>query len=132
VGASPLEDEAGGGEGVVLGEVNGPPLAKNARNKHPALSARLRKFYNPAMSASSKAALVLVWAVALAFVVWRFMLPLAAQYLAGVGVEIPLPKRFVMAYPKLSVYLFVFGGPVLFLAFMVTLIWLLRLRTRLR
>ena len=71
--------------------------------------------------------LMVVCAVALAFVAWRFILPLAAQYLAGVGVEIPLPKRFVMAYPKLAVYLFILGGPFLFLVFAVAFVWLLRL-----
>ena len=50
-----------------------------------------------------RAALIFVCAIALAFVAWRFILPLAVQDFAGVGVEIPLPKRFVMAYPKLAV-----------------------------
>ena len=49
-----------------------------------------------------------VCAVALAFVTWRFILPLAAQYLTGVGVEIPLPKRFVMAHPKLAVWIYLY------------------------
>jgi hypothetical protein len=75
-----------------------------------------------------KAALTVVCAVALAFVAWRFIFPLAAQYLAGVGVEIPLPKRFVMAYPRLAIYLFILGGPLLFLALGIAFIWLLRLR----
>ena len=48
-----------------------------------------------------------VCAVALVLVAWRFILPLAVQIVAGVGVEIPLPKRFVMAYPKLTISLFV-------------------------
>ena len=74
-----------------------------------------------------KAVLLVVCAVALTFVAWRFILPLAAQYLAGVGVEIPFPTRFVMAYPKLAVCLFIFGGPLLFLALAVAFIWLLRL-----
>lgn len=67
-------------------------------------------------------------AVALVFVAWRFILPLALMYIGGLGVESPLPKRLVMAYPKLAAYLFVLGGPTLFLALLVTLIWLLRLR----
>jgi len=69
-----------------------------------------------------------VCAVALVLVAWRFILPLAVHFAAGVGVEIPLPKRFVMAYPKLAIFLFVLGGPLLFLALVIALIWLLRLR----
>ena len=75
-----------------------------------------------------RAVLMVVCAVALAFVAWRFILPLAVQYMAGVGVEVPLPKRLVMAYPKLAIYLFNLGGPLLFLALAVALFWLLRLR----
>ena len=75
-----------------------------------------------------RAALIFVCAIALAFVAWRFILPLAAQYFAGVGVAIPLPKRFVMAHPKLAVYTFILGGPLLFFALVIALIWLLRLR----
>jgi hypothetical protein len=70
--------------------------------------------------------LVAVCIFALVFVGWRFILPLGMMYLGGLGVESPLPKRIVMAYPKLSVYLFVLGGPMVFLALLVTLIWLLR------
>jgi hypothetical protein len=75
-----------------------------------------------------RAVLMVVCAVALAFVAWRFILPLAVQYMAGVGVEVPLPKRLVMAYPKLSIYLFNLCGPLLFLALAVAFFWLLRLR----
>ena len=82
-----------------------------------------------AVFVSFKAVLLVVCAVALAFVVWRFILPLVAMHLAGVGVGIPLPKRLVRAYPKLAVYLFVVGGPLLFLAVVITFIWLLRART---
>jgi hypothetical protein len=80
------------------------------------------------MFVSYKAVLMVLCAVALAFVGWRFIVPLAALYLAGVGVEIPLPRGFVMAHLKLATYLFVLGGPLLFLALIVTFIWLLRLR----
>jgi hypothetical protein len=69
---------------------------------------------------------VAVCAVALIFVGWRFVLPIALMYIGGMGVESPLPKRLVITYPKLAVYLFVLGGPTLFLALLVTLIWLLR------
>jgi len=78
------------------------------------------------MFVSFKAMLVAVCAVALVFVAWAFIRPLALMYIGGLGVESPLPKRLVMAYPKLAVYLFVLGGPMLFLALLVTLIWLLR------
>lgn len=71
--------------------------------------------------------LVAVCALALVFVAWRFLLPLALMHIGGFGVESPLPKRLVKTYPKLAVYLFILGGPVLFLALLVTLIWLLRL-----
>jgi hypothetical protein len=37
-----------------------------------------------------------------------------------VGVKIPLPRRLVSAYPKLSVYLFILGGPLLFIAMVAT------------
>jgi len=75
-----------------------------------------------------KAVLLVVCAAALAFVGWRFILPLVAMHLAGVGVAIPLPKRFVRAFPKLAIYLFVVGGPLIFVAVAITFIWLLRLR----
>lgn len=74
------------------------------------------------------AVLMVLCAVALAFVTWRFILPLVAMHVAGVGVAIPLPKRFVKAYPKLAIWLFVVGGPVLLLSTVVALIWLLRVR----
>jgi hypothetical protein len=48
------------------------------------------------------------------------------MYIGGLGVFSPIPKRLAVAYPKLAVYLLVLGGPMLFLALLVTLIWLLR------
>jgi hypothetical protein len=75
-----------------------------------------------------RAVLMVLCAVALAFVTWRFILPLIAMHVAGVGVAIPLPKGFVQAYPKLAVWIFVVGGPLLFFAMVVAIIWLLRLR----
>jgi hypothetical protein len=80
------------------------------------------------MSTFCKSALVIVCLVALAYIGWRFILPLAALYLGGVGVAVPLPRRFVVAHPRLAVYLFVFGAPIVFIALAVALIWLLRLR----
>jgi hypothetical protein len=70
--------------------------------------------------------LVAVCTAALVFVAWNFILPIALMYIGGLGVESPLPKRLVIAYPNLAIYLFVLGGPMLFLALLVTLIWLLR------
>jgi hypothetical protein len=75
-----------------------------------------------------RAALMVVCAVALAFVVWRLILPLVVMHMAGVGVAVPLPKRFVRAYPKLATYLFVVGGPMLFVVLAMAFIWLVRLR----
>jgi hypothetical protein len=75
-----------------------------------------------------RAMLMVVCAVGLAFVAWRFMMPLATLYMDGAGVEVPLPKRLVMAYPKLATYLFILGGPLLFLALATAFVWLLRLR----
>ena len=75
-----------------------------------------------------RAALMVVCAVALVLVAWRFILPLVVMYMAGVGVEVPLPKPFVREYPKLATYLFVVGGPMLFLGLAMAFIWLVRLR----
>jgi hypothetical protein len=75
---------------------------------------------------SFKTIRVAICAVALVFVAWRFILPLAMMYIGGLGVLSPIPKRLAVAYPKLAVYLFVMGGPMLFVALLVTLIWLLR------
>jgi len=80
------------------------------------------------MSTVVKVALVALCAGALVFVALKFIVPLVAMYTAGVGVAIPLPRRFATAYPKLAVYLFVLGAPLLFAALVATGIWLLRLR----
>jgi hypothetical protein len=77
---------------------------------------------------SLRAVLMVVCGVALAFVAWRFILPLVWMHVGGVGVEIPLPKRLATEYPKLAIYLFVLGGPLLFIALVIAFIWLLRLR----
>ena len=74
------------------------------------------------MSVFVKITVTIICAVVPMFVVWRFILPLGALYLAGVGVEIPFSKRFVMAHPKLAIYLFVVGGPLLFLALVTSFI----------
>jgi hypothetical protein len=75
-----------------------------------------------------KMLLILICVAALVFVGWRFILPLAAQYLAGVGVAIPLPKRFSMAHPKLTIYVFIVGAPLLFLVLSIALMSLVRWR----
>jgi hypothetical protein len=77
---------------------------------------------------SLRAVLMVVYAVALAFVAWRFILPLVWMHVGGVGVEIPLPKWLARAYPKLAIYLFVLGGPLLFIVLVIAFILLLRLR----
>ena len=80
------------------------------------------------MSVSFKITFVAICAVALLFVVWRLILPLALLYIGGVGVEIQLPKWLVTAHPRLAVYLFVLGGPLLFLVLLAAFIWLLRMQ----
>jgi hypothetical protein len=81
------------------------------------------------MSAAVKVVLVALCTVAVVFVALKFILPLVMLYTADVGVEVPLPKRLVLAYPKLAAYLFTLGGPLLFVVLVATGIWLLRLRT---
>lgn len=81
-----------------------------------------------AMSVVVKVELIALCAVALVFVALKLILPLVWMYIGGVGVEFPLPKRLVTAYPKLATYLFVLGGPLLFGTLVPTGIWLLRLR----
>ncbi|MGA8765183.1 MAG: hypothetical protein WB562_20115 [Candidatus Sulfotelmatobacter sp.] len=80
------------------------------------------------MSVVVKVELIALCAVALVFVALKLILPLVWMYIGGVGVEFPLPKRLVTAYPKLATYLFVLGGPLLFGTLVPTGIWLLRLR----
>ena len=53
---------------------------------------------------------------ALVVVALRRILPLVLLYFGGVGVECPLPKRLVMAYPRAAVYLFALGGPLVLAA----------------
>ncbi len=81
------------------------------------------------MFVAIKVALVSLCAIALVFVALKLIFPLAWMYVGGVGIEIPLPSRFATMYPRLAIYLFVLGGPLLFLALVGSEIWLLRLRT---
>ena len=82
-----------------------------------------------AMFVAVKVVLLVLCAVALVFVTLKFIVPLVWMHVRGVGVEIPLPKRLARAYPKLAIYLFVLGGPLLFIALVGSGIWLLRLGT---
>lgn len=75
-----------------------------------------------------KVALLGLCAVSLVFVALKLILPLIWMHARGVGVEIPLPRRFAMGHPRLVIYLFVAGGSLLFLALVATAIWMLGLR----
>ena len=66
--------------------------------------------------------------VAAVLVGWRLILPLGVMYIRGVGVELPLPKGLATAYPRLAIFVFMFGGPILFVGLLVALVWLLRLK----
>lgn len=83
----------------------------------------------PEMPIAVKVVLLAVCVVALVFVALKLVLPLILLYVGGVGILSPLPRRLTSAYPKLAIYLFVFGGPLLFVCLVATFIWLLRLRT---
>ena len=78
------------------------------------------------MSIAIKVVLLGICAVALVFVGLKFFLPLFWLYVRGVGVDSPLPRRLAIEYPKLAICLFVFGGPLLFVALAVISIWLLQ------
>jgi hypothetical protein len=80
------------------------------------------------MPVAVRIVLVVLCAVALVLVTLKLILPLVALYVAGLGIEVPLPKWLVLAYPKLAICLFIFGGPLLFISLVATGIWLLRLR----
>ena len=79
------------------------------------------------MPATVKVALLGLCAVALVFVALKFILPLVLLYIFGKGVEFPLPERLFKAHTKVAIYLFVLGGPLLFVALVATFIGLLRL-----
>jgi hypothetical protein len=79
------------------------------------------------MPAFTKVALLGFCAVALVVVTLKLIFPLLLLYIGGLGVENPLPKRLTMEYPRLAIYLFVVGGPLLFIALVVICIWLMRL-----
>lgn len=82
------------------------------------------------MPIALKLALLGFCAVALIVVAVKFIVPLLLLYCGGVGVFSPIPKRLTVAYPRLAIYLFVFGGPGLFIALIAAGIWLLRLPPR--
>jgi len=54
----------------------------------------------------------------------KLILPLILGFAMGVGTEMPLPQSFAMAYPKLAIWLFLLGGPTLFLALLGIVVWL--------
>ena len=80
------------------------------------------------MFISYRIILVAICTVAVLLVGWRFILPLGLMYIGGLGVQSPLPRRLVIAFPRLAVYLFVLGGPIIFLALLIALVWLVRLK----
>jgi len=80
------------------------------------------------MPAMVKVALLGLCAVALVLVALKLILPLVLLCIFGKGIEIPLPERLFRAHTKLAIYLFVLGGPLLFVALVATFIGLLRLR----
>jgi hypothetical protein len=82
------------------------------------------------MSASLKIVLLLACIVALVYVTFKLILPLIALYTGGLGIEIPIPVWFGRAFPRLTIYAFVIGGPLLFAALVATLIWLARFQPR--
>jgi hypothetical protein len=63
--------------------------------------------------------------VVLLFLTVKVILPLAVMHILGVGVEIPVPARFAKAHPAITMYGFNIGGPLLFLATLACLTWLL-------
>jgi hypothetical protein len=80
------------------------------------------------MTIAVKIALLGLWAVALVVVMLKLIVPLLFLYVGGMGVANPLPKRLAMAHPRLAIYMFVLGGPLLFAILVATGIWLLCLR----
>jgi hypothetical protein len=80
------------------------------------------------MNVAVKAALLGLCGLALVVVTLKLIIPLLFLYVGGVGVENPLPKRLAMAYPRLAIYLFVLGGPLLCAILAATGIWSLRMR----
>ena len=80
------------------------------------------------MPLAFKVVLLAICTVMLVFVTIKLIVPLIVLYVPGVGVINPLPRRLAMAYPKLAVHLFVFGGPLLLVGLLGVCIWLLRPR----
>ena len=78
------------------------------------------------MLISAKAILAAICTVAALLVGWRLILPLGLMYIGGFGVELPLPRRLATAYPRLALYFFVLGGPILLIGLLAALVWLLR------
>ncbi|MGI9101019.1 MAG: hypothetical protein ACR2IF_01120 [Terriglobales bacterium] len=77
------------------------------------------------MSEITRFALAVLCAIALLLVGLKFILRLAAMYGVGVGVELPLPKKFVRSHPKAAICVFTFGAPIAFVGLLAALFWLL-------
>ncbi|MBV9248044.1 MAG: hypothetical protein JO227_02195 [Acetobacteraceae bacterium] len=71
-----------------------------------------------------RAVLMFACGIALAFVAWRLILPMVAMCIAGVGVVANTVSQAI--YPRLAVYGFVLGGPLLCLVLVIAFVWLLR------
>jgi hypothetical protein len=80
------------------------------------------------MFISYRAILVAVCTVGVFLVGWRLILLLGLMYIAGLGVESPFPKRLAIPYPRLALYCFVLGSPILFVGLLIALVWLVRLK----
>jgi hypothetical protein len=50
-----------------------------------------------------------------ALIVARFVIPICLNLAVGVGAELPLPRRFIEAYPQSALGIVLIGGPVLLL-----------------
>ena len=82
------------------------------------------------MASPLKIVLLVACVIAFVYVTFKLILPLIALYTSGLGIEIPIPVWFGRAFPRLTIYAFVIGGPLLFAALVVTIIWLARLQPR--
>ena len=78
------------------------------------------------MSGSVRIVLAVVFAAALIIVAVKLILPLIVLYTGGVGVDVPAPTRFAKTFPRLTIWLFVIGSPLLFLLLLATEVWLLK------
>ncbi len=80
------------------------------------------------MSVASKVAVGILYGIALIVVAVKLILPLILVYTGTGAVQIPVPTRFAKRFPSLTIYLFVVGGPLLFIALLAMGAWLVRTR----